>query len=110
VKSSAYTAVIVNLPTLKPVGKKGKLQTEIPLSNTQSVMVHLVKKLLPQIYHVFTDNLFSSLQLFRLLWQIGFGAIGMVRPNCGISTEMKLSRTGICTTTTALVEGATKKY
>ncbi|RKK77498.1 hypothetical protein BFJ68_g17968 [Fusarium oxysporum] len=89
VKSSPYTAVIVNLPTPKPVGKKGKLQTEIPLSNTQSVVVHLVKRLLPQTYHVFTDNLFSSPQLFRLLRQLGFGATGTARPNCGISTEMK---------------------
>ncbi|KAJ0131739.1 Uncharacterized protein HZ326_25165 [Fusarium oxysporum f. sp. albedinis] len=64
VKSSPYTAVIVNLPTAKPQGKKGKLRTEIPLSNTQSVVVHLVKRLLPQTYHVLTDNLFSSPQLF----------------------------------------------
>jgi hypothetical protein len=52
-------------------------------------VVYLVKRLLPQIYHIFTDNLFSSLQLFRLLWQLGFGAIGTARPNCGISTEIK---------------------
>ncbi|RKK77629.1 hypothetical protein BFJ70_g17123 [Fusarium oxysporum] len=88
-KSSPYTAVIVDLPTPKPVGKKGKLWTEIPLSNTQSVVVHLVKRLHPQTYHVFTDNLFSSPQLFRLLRQLGFGATGTTRPNCGISTEMK---------------------
>ncbi|RKK86522.1 hypothetical protein BFJ68_g17134 [Fusarium oxysporum] len=89
VKSSLYTAVIINLPMPKPVGKKGKLQTKIPLSNTQSVVVHLVKRLLPQTYHVFTDNLFSSPQLFRLLRQLGFGATGTARPNCGISTVMK---------------------
>jgi hypothetical protein len=34
VKALLYTAVIINLPTPKPVGKKGKLRTEIPLSNT----------------------------------------------------------------------------
>ncbi|PNP51514.1 hypothetical protein FNYG_15891 [Fusarium nygamai] len=96
VKSSPYTAIIVSLPTPKPQGKRGKLRTEIPLSNTQSVVVHLLKRLsahgkeLPsQIYHVFTDNLFSSPQLFRLLRQLGFGATGTARPNCGISTEMK---------------------
>ncbi|EGU72291.1 hypothetical protein FOXB_17200, partial [Fusarium oxysporum f. sp. conglutinans Fo5176] len=89
IKSSPYTAVIVDLSTPKPVGKKGKLRTEIPLSNTQSVVVHLVKRLHPQTYHVFTDNLFSLPQLFRLLRQLGFGATGTARPNCGISTEMK---------------------
>ncbi|KAJ0130256.1 putative 4-hydroxy-2-oxoglutarate aldolase [Fusarium oxysporum f. sp. albedinis] len=89
VKALPYTAVIVDLPTPKPVGKKGKLRTEIPLSNTQSVVVHLVKRLLTQTYHVFTDNLFLSPQLFRLLRQLGFGATGTARPNCGISTEMK---------------------
>ncbi|TVY62590.1 Pogo transposable element with ZNF domain [Fusarium oxysporum f. sp. cubense] len=89
VKSSPYTALIVNLPMPKPVGKKGKLRTEIPLSNTQSVVVHLVKRLLPQTYHVFTDNLFSSPPLFRLLRQFGFGATATARPKCGISTEMK---------------------
>jgi hypothetical protein len=88
-KSSPYNAVIINLPTLKPHGKRGKLRTEIPLSNTQSVVVHLVKKLIPQTYHVFTDNLFSSPQLFRLLRQLGFGATGTARPNCGITTEMR---------------------
>jgi hypothetical protein len=32
-KASPYEAVIVNLPTLKPQGKKGKLQTKVALSN-----------------------------------------------------------------------------
>jgi hypothetical protein len=91
-KSSPYNAVIINLPTLKPHGKRGKLRTEIPLSNTQSVVVHLVKRLIPQTYHVFTDNLFSSPQLFRLLRQLGFGATGTARPNCGITTEMRRIR------------------
>ncbi|EMT67900.1 hypothetical protein FOC4_g10000079 [Fusarium odoratissimum] len=42
-----------------------------------------------QTHHVFTDNLFSSPQLFRLLRQLGYGATGTARPNCGITTEMK---------------------
>ncbi|RKK10605.1 hypothetical protein BFJ66_g16165 [Fusarium oxysporum f. sp. cepae] len=105
VKPSPYTAVIVNLPTLKPLGKRGKLRTEIPLSNTQSVVVHLVKRLLPQTYHLFTDNLFSSPQLFRLLRQLGFGATGTARPNCGITTEMKrIKETG------KAPDGITLKY
>jgi hypothetical protein len=105
VKSSPYTVVIVNLPTPKPLGKRGKLRTKIPLSNTQSVVAHLVKRLLPQTYHVFTDNLFSSLQLFRLLRQLGFGATGTARPNCGITTEMKrIKETG------KAPDGTTLKY
>ncbi|RYC79027.1 hypothetical protein BFJ63_vAg18093, partial [Fusarium oxysporum f. sp. narcissi] len=90
IKSSPYNAVIINLPTLKPHGKRGKLWTEIPLSNTQSIVVHLVKRLIPQTYHVFTDNLFSSPQLFRLLRQLSFSATGTACPNCGITTtEMR---------------------
>ncbi|KAF5725211.1 ac transposable element-derived 4 [Fusarium mundagurra] len=92
----AQQGFFLHLPTPKPQGKRGKLQTEIPLSNTQSVVVHLLKRLLahrkelpPQTHHVFTDNLFSSPQLFRLLRQLGFGATGTARPNCGISSEMK---------------------
>jgi hypothetical protein len=52
-------------------------------------MVHLLKRLSTQTHHVFTDNLFSSLQLFRLLRQLGHGATGTARPNCGITTEIK---------------------
>ncbi|KAF5541353.1 ac transposable element-derived 4 [Fusarium phyllophilum] len=89
VKASPYKAVIVELPIPKPYGKQGKLQTEIPLSNTQSVVVHLLKRLPIQTYHVFTDNLFSSPHLFRRLRQLGYGATGTARPNCGITTEMK---------------------
>jgi hypothetical protein len=90
VKASPYKAIIVELPSPKPYGKKGKLQTEISLSNTQSVIVHLLKRLPAQTYHVFTDNLFSSPHLFRLLRQLDIGATGTARPNCGINTEMKL--------------------
>jgi hypothetical protein len=81
VKASLYKAIIVELPLAKPYRKKGKLQTEISLSNTQSVIVHLLKRLPTQTYHVFTDNLFSSPQLFRHLRQLGIGATGTTRPN-----------------------------
>jgi hypothetical protein len=90
VKASPITAVTVKVEDAPmPYGKKGKLRTEIPLSNTQSVVVHLLKRLLIQTHHVFTDNLFSSPQLFRLLRQLGYGATGTARPNCGITTEIK---------------------
>ncbi|KAM5527701.1 hypothetical protein FOXYSP1_20063 [Fusarium oxysporum f. sp. phaseoli] len=89
VKASPYKAITVELPTPQQRDKKGKLLTEIPLSNTQSVVVHLLKRLSTQTQHVFTDNLFSSPQLFRLLRRLGYGATGTARPNCGITTEMK---------------------
>jgi hypothetical protein len=105
VKASPYKAVIVELPTPRPVGKKGRLQTEIPLSNTQSAVVHLLKRLPAQTYHVFTDNLFSSPQLFRLLRQLGCGATGTARPNCGITTLIKqIKETG------KAPDGTTLKY
>ncbi|KAK7592463.1 hypothetical protein V3481_007079 [Fusarium oxysporum f. sp. vasinfectum] len=104
VKASPYKAVIVELPTPMPYGKKGKLRTEIPLNNTQSVVVHLLKRLSTQTHHVFTDNLFSSPQLFRLLRQLGHGATGTARPNCGITTEMKhIKETGKAPDGTPLV-------
>ncbi|KAJ0126248.1 Uncharacterized protein HZ326_30647 [Fusarium oxysporum f. sp. albedinis] len=89
VKASPVVPAIVKLEIPKLYGKKGKLQTEIPLSNTQSVVVHLLKRLSTPTHHVFTDNLFSSPQLFRLLRQLGYGATGTARPNCGITAAMK---------------------
>ncbi|RYC77829.1 hypothetical protein BFJ63_vAg19297, partial [Fusarium oxysporum f. sp. narcissi] len=89
VKGSPVTPVTVKLEVPTPYGKKGKLRTEIPLSNTQSVVVHLLKRLSTLTHHVSTDNLFSLPQLFRLLRQLGYGATGTARPNCGITTVMK---------------------
>ncbi|RKK72279.1 hypothetical protein BFJ68_g18286, partial [Fusarium oxysporum] len=61
------------------------------------------KRLSTQTHHVFTDNLFSSPQLFRLLRQLGHGATGTARPNCGITTEMKhIKETGKAPDGTAL--------
>ncbi|KAI6751881.1 hypothetical protein HG531_006577 [Fusarium graminearum] len=83
VKASPYKAVIVELPSAKPYGKKGKLQTEISLNN----------------------NLFSSPHLFRHLRTLGIGATGTARPNCGITTTMKqIKETG------KAPDGSTLKY
>jgi hypothetical protein len=43
-------------------------------------------------YHVSTDNLFSSPNLFRTLREAGYGAIGTARPNCGISKVLKKAK------------------
>lgn len=81
--------IIVKLEILKLYGKKGKLQTKIPLSNIQSVVVYLLKRLLTLIYHIFIDNLFLLLQLFCLLRQLRYRAIGIACPNCGITAAIK---------------------
>ncbi|KJZ70145.1 hypothetical protein HIM_10452 [Hirsutella minnesotensis 3608] len=69
-------------------GKKRKRATGtaeggISLNPTQSVVVALVKQLPEQTYHVFFDNLFSSPNLFTALRQLGIGATGTARVNCG---------------------------
>lgn len=56
----------------------------IKLNLTQAVIVSLVQPLLKAIYHVFLDNLFSSLSLFLALHHQNIGAIGTCRTNSGI--------------------------
>jgi hypothetical protein len=67
VKASPYKAIVIELPLPKPQGTKGKLQTTVALSNTQSVVIHLCNLLPKQTYQVFTDNLFSLPNLFCAL-------------------------------------------
>ncbi|KAF4971256.1 hypothetical protein FSARC_1878 [Fusarium sarcochroum] len=88
VERSPYKAVIVALPSPEPQGKKGKIRTTVSLSITQSVVFHLCNMLPKATYHVFTDNLFSSPNLFRALRKAGHGATGTACPNCGISTGL----------------------
>jgi hypothetical protein len=45
-----------------------------------------------QTYHVFTDNLFSLLNLFRALHKAGCRAIGTARPNCSITPTLKSAK------------------
>lgn len=89
VKASPYTAVIVKLPLPHEKGERGKLKTTVALSNTQRVIIHLCNLLPKQTYHVFTDSLFSSPNLFRALQEAGYGATGTARLNCGISKVLK---------------------
>lgn len=55
-----------------------------PLNPTQSVVITLVNRLPKARYHVFIDNLFSSVNLFTHLRRLGHGATGTARRNCGI--------------------------
>ncbi|KAJ0126255.1 Uncharacterized protein HZ326_30637 [Fusarium oxysporum f. sp. albedinis] len=89
VKASPYTAVIVKLPLPHEKGEKGNLKATVALSNTQSDIIHLCNLLPKQTYHVFTGDLFSSPNLFRALREVGYGATGTARPNCGIRKELK---------------------
>ncbi|KJZ68196.1 hypothetical protein HIM_11540 [Hirsutella minnesotensis 3608] len=61
----------------------GTAKSSISLNPTQSVVVALVKQLPEQTYHVFFDNLFSSPNLLKALRQLGIGATGTARINCG---------------------------
>ena len=45
--------------------------------------------LLKAIYYIFIDNLFSLPNIFRALCDTDYGAIGVARPNCGITKELK---------------------
>jgi hypothetical protein len=70
------------------VGKKrkratGTAESSISLNPTQSVVIALVKQLPEQTYHIFFDNLFSSPNLLKALRQLGIGATGTARVNCG---------------------------
>ncbi|SCO87597.1 uncharacterized protein FRV6_11724 [Fusarium oxysporum] len=91
-KRSPYKAIVIKLPVPKPQGKKGKTKTTVTLSNTQSVVFHLCNMLPKATYHIFTDNLFSSPNLFRALREAGYGATGTARPNCGISKLLKKAK------------------
>jgi hypothetical protein len=68
----------------KPRTKKRKRDNEHSLNPIQAVVISLVKRLPPAIYHVFLDNLFSSPDLFVVLRDLNVGATGICRTNCGI--------------------------
>jgi hypothetical protein len=54
------------------------------LNPTQAVVVAIIKRLPPYKYHIYLDNLFSSPDLFLALTQLGIGATGTCRTNCGL--------------------------
>lgn len=67
----------------------------IYLNPTQAVVISLVNLLPGSTYHAFLDNLFFSNDLFRRLRQLGHGATGTARRNCGIYTSLvKLKAVG----------------
>lgn len=55
------------------------------LTPTQRVVTTLLILLPPGIYHVFLDNLFASVKLFRALQKQNIGATGTCRRDASIS-------------------------
>ncbi|CAG9950100.1 unnamed protein product [Clonostachys rosea f. rosea IK726] len=68
--------------------RKRKRDDEHSLNPTQAVVVDLIKRLPPAIYHVFLDNLFSSPDLFTVLRALNIGATGTCRINSGIFNRL----------------------
>ena len=58
------------------------------LTPTQRVVVALLNLLPKANYHVFLDNLFTSPDLFKHLYDMGIGASGTARINCGIHKDL----------------------
>lgn len=73
-------------PSVIPQKRKRPQDKEDPdyLAPTQAVVLSLVNQLENANFHVFTDNLFSTTTLFRLLRQCGHAATGTCRTNSGI--------------------------
>ena len=63
------------------------------LTPTQLVVISLLNLLPRASYHVYLDNLFSSPDLFKQLYDIGIGASGTARVNSGINTEIAAVKT-----------------
>lgn len=73
----------VGIPTERQLGRK-----DLHLTPTQRVVIALLKLLPNTSYHVFLDNLFTSPDLFKYLYDIGIGASGTARMNCGIHEDL----------------------
>ena len=65
-----------------------KLEKTLKLTPTQRVVTNLVTSLPAANYHVYLDNLFSSPALFKRLRELGTGASGTCRINCGIHKDL----------------------
>jgi hypothetical protein len=72
----------------KPRTRKRKRDDEHSLNPTQAVVVDLIKRLPPAIYHVFLDNLFLSPDLFTVLRALNIGATGTCCINSGIFNRL----------------------
>lgn len=83
-----------------PGAKNGPINTRTPVelggskkqgnggNKTQAVALKLCEQLPGTGYHVFFDNLFTSLKFFELLRARGFGATGTCRTNSGVIQEL----------------------
>ena len=83
-----------HVPNNGPVGIPRRDRDDVfRLTPTQLVVVSLLNLLPHASYHVFLDNLFSSPDLFKQLYESGIGASGTARMNCGINAEIAAAKT-----------------
>jgi hypothetical protein len=73
----------IGIPKTRSIGDH-----DYRLTPTQHVVISLLKQLLITRYYIYLDNLFSSLDLFKCLYDIDIGALGTARINYGINVEI----------------------
>ena len=82
-----------HIPNKGPVGLCQPNENDLHINPTQRVVVSLLKMLPPGAdYHVYLDNLFSSPNLFKNLYDQGIAASGTARLNCGIHEDLVLAK------------------
>jgi hypothetical protein len=57
-------------------------------NKTQEVVLHLLDRLPPARYHIYLDNLFTSVKLLELLRVRVYNTIGTCRINSGVIQEL----------------------
>ena len=85
-----------HVPNSGPIGIPPKRKNDdgiLRITPTQQVVISLLKLLPPAKYHVYLDNLFSSPDLFKYLYDIDIGASGTTRVNSGINVEIANAKT-----------------
>ena len=76
-------------PGKGPIGLTPSTQLQgARVTPTQRVVISLLELLPRTSYHIFLDNLFSSPELFKYLYDNGIGASGTARINCGIHEDL----------------------
>lgn len=80
-----------HVPNKGPIGlcpPERQSNSNLHITPTQRVVVSLLNLLPPAMYHVYLDNLFSSPDLFKKLYEMDIAASGTARVNCGIHEDL----------------------
>ena len=74
----------------RPGKKGGPVGVKKPkeLNKTQSVVPHLLSLLPKATYHLYCDNLFTSVKLFEYLRKLGYAATGTARTTSGVLADL----------------------